>query len=110
MRGYQVYKEDQAGKHEDRWTTDQQLARDMVFQLRADPKVRWAWYELMTAPGDKALYTDKKIYLTVAEVAVLLRVHKVTVYRLVSSGTIKADPGYRIIAEKFYEQYPICKP
>lgn len=109
MRGYQVFKEDHDGVQKDHWTTDQQIARDLVFELRADPAVRWAWYELMTAPGDKALYTDKKVYLTVADVAVMLRVHRVTVYRLVDKGTIKAR-GYRILAEDFYSKYPICRP
>jgi excisionase family DNA binding protein len=56
---------------------------------------------------------EREIYLTVAEVALMLRVSKMTVYRMVNDATLDAvrvGRAFRIIADDFYGKYPECRP
>lgn len=55
---------------------------------------------------------EKEIYLTVTEVAELLRVSKMTVYRMVNTREIESTRvgrAFRILAGEFYRRFPECR-
>lgn len=50
MPGYQVYSRDTKGNvHEERYTTNETLAFEMVSDLPKDPDIEDAWYVMATA-------------------------------------------------------------